>query len=140
MSTIDIALPRVQTNEGFRARKYTDTRGHITIGYGFNIDAGISRAAAAALLQAQLTELDSLLSEYSWYEDASEVRRSVLLELAFNMGLAGLLGFHKMLQAASGQDWMSAGMQLRQSAWFDEVGERGPQLVGLLMHDGEAAS
>ena len=108
MSAVDVALPRLRQEEGFRATLYVDTEGHKTIGYGLNIDAGISQRVAAAALQTQLEELHEALSKYPWYAPLDPVRQSVLLDVAFNDGLAGLLHFPHMLAAISRQDWASA--------------------------------
>lgn len=108
MNAIDIALPRLQTEEGFRALPYEDTNGFTTIGYGFNIDAGIGRAEAAALLAAQLQSRDTTLAAYPWYSGLDPARKSVLLDMAFNLGLAGLLRFPNLLLALQGQDWVKA--------------------------------
>jgi lysozyme len=111
MSAISVALPRLQTEEGFRATVYTDTTGHATIGYGFNVDAGISKSAAAMLLSAQLAELDNALQRYPWYANAGDVRGSVFLDVAFNEGLHGLLHFPTMIHYASVGDWVNAAAQ-----------------------------
>ncbi len=108
MSAVDVALPRLRQEEGFRATLYVDTEGHKTIGYGLNIDAGVSQRVAAAALQAQLEEIHEALSQYPWYAPLDPVRQSVLLDMAFNNGLAGLLHFPHMLAAISRQDWPSA--------------------------------
>lgn len=108
MSAIDMALGRVKLEEGFRATLYRDTQGHQTIGYGLNVDAGISEHVAAATLQAQLEELQAALNKYPWYAPLDPVRQSVLLDIAFNNGLAGLLHFPHMLAAISHQDWGNA--------------------------------
>lgn len=108
MNAIDIALPRLRQEEGFRATLYVDTEGHKTIGYGLNIDAGISQRVAAAALQARLEELQEALTKYPWYAPMDSVRQSVLLDIAFNNGLAGLLHFPHMLAAISRQDWASS--------------------------------
>jgi lysozyme len=113
MSTVDIALPRLQTEEGFRGAVYRDTEGHQTIGYGFNIDAGISRTAAAALLRAQAQELDSALNAYAWYSGLDAVRQSVCLDIAFNAGLGGLLKFPHMIAALENKDWQTAAEECR---------------------------
>ena len=113
MSTVDIALPRLQTEEGFRGAVYRDTEGHQTIGYGFNIDAGISRSAAAALLRAQVQELDSALNAYAWYSGLDAVRQSVCLDIAFNAGLGGLLKFPHMIAALENKDWQTAAEECR---------------------------
>ncbi len=62
MSAIDIAIARLKSEEGFRATKYVDTVGKTTIGYGFNVDAGITHNAAAALLSAQVQDAATDLS------------------------------------------------------------------------------
>lgn len=113
MSAIDIALPRLETEEGFRTLVYKDTRGHSTIGYGCNLDAGISKYAAGALLRAQITELDAAMAGFPWYINASDVRRSVFIDMAFNLGLHGLLGFPHMLSAAAQNDWATAAAECK---------------------------
>jgi lysozyme len=111
VSAVSTALPRLQTEEGFRAKAYTDIVGHMTIGYGFDVDAGISKNAAAMLLSAQLAELDNALQQYPWYANAGDVRASVFLDIAFNAGLHGLLGYPSMIHYASVGDWVNAAAQ-----------------------------
>jgi lysozyme len=111
MTAVSVALPRLQTEEGFRSLPYTDTTGHVTIGYGFNVDAGISKNAAAMLLSAQLAELDNSLRQYAWYAGAGDVRGSVFLDIAYNEGLHGLLNFPHMIAAAAAEDWSGAAEQ-----------------------------
>lgn len=113
MSAIDLALPRLETEEGFRALVYKDTQGHATLGYGFNLDAGISKYAAAALLRAQITELDAAMAGFPWYVNANDVRRSVFIDMAFNGGLHGLLSFPHMLAAAAQNDWATAASECK---------------------------
>jgi GH24 family phage-related lysozyme (muramidase) len=108
VTAIDSALPRLKTEEGFRARAYRDTEGHTTIGYGWNIDAGITPRAAAALLQAQLEELHDTLMTYAWYAGLDPVREGVCLDIAINDGLHGLLAFPNMIAALARKDWISA--------------------------------
>jgi lysozyme len=111
VSAVTVALPRLKTEEGFRATAYADTAGHTTIGYGFNVDAGISKNSAAMLLGAQLAELDNALQAYSWYTDAGDTRASVFLDMAFNDGLHGLLSYPSMIHFASIGDWVNAAAQ-----------------------------
>lgn len=101
---VSIAVARLCTEEGFRAQKYADTDGHTTIGYGFNVEAGISKRAAAALLLEQVEELNDQLSKFAWY-DCESPRQSVFLDIAFNDGLHGLLAFPNMIAAAERKDW-----------------------------------
>lgn len=109
MTAIDSALARLKTEEGFRAKAYRDTEGHMTVGYGFNLDAGISPRAAAALLQAQLEELHDTLVTDRWYANLDPVRQSVCLDIAFNAGLHELLyDFPRMTSALNRHDWITA--------------------------------
>lgn len=115
MSAVDIAIPRLKINEGFRANAYLDTTGHRTIGYGFNLDAGITQTAAEALLRAQAEDIAQTLSGYWWASGLDDARLSVLIEVAFNVGVAGLLHFVKCLTAIGHQDWLNAAGELLNS-------------------------
>jgi lysozyme len=113
MSAITEAAARLQTEEGFRSLPYKDTRGNLTVGYGWNISAGLTKYAAAALLTAQVMELDATLVGYPWYKAASDIRKSVFIDIAFNDGLSGLLHFPLMLAAAARDDWEGAAAQCK---------------------------
>jgi lysozyme len=113
MSAIDIVIPRLQTEEGFRAAAYKDREGHLTIGYGFNVDAGITRTAALALMRTQVQELDIALNGYVWYSGLDAVRQSVCLDIGFNDGLPGLLKFPHMIVALANKDWQTAADECR---------------------------
>ena len=125
-------LSRVMASEGFRNMPYRDSRGFLTVGYGANLDAGLSRYAAGALCQAQLDEARSEIQGYPWYQACDPPRQDVLTELCFNMGLAKLQTFHKMLNFLISQDWNSAADELQNSAWFGQVGVRAPPLVAII--------
>ena len=134
MSAIDLAIPRLQADEGFRAIKYTDTTGHETIGYGFNISAGISQSAALALLTAQATELAAQLQSFRAFQGLDDVRASVLIELAFNLGVNGLSGFSQMLNALASGDWQTAHDQLLESQAARQLPARYALLANLLLN------
>ena len=87
---------------------YKDAYGNMTIGYGFNINAGITQPEAQALLVAQVNERDTALRAYSWYQALDPARQSVCLDIAINAGLHGLLSFGKMITALTAQDWETA--------------------------------
>lgn len=105
MSAVEFALPRLQTEEGFRASAYRDINGKLTIGYGFNVDAGISAFAASALLVAQATERHRELLRFPWYAKLDEPRQSALLDIAFNTGVSGLLHFPHLIAALELGNW-----------------------------------
>lgn len=108
MSAIDIAEARAEPSEGFRSMKYLDTRGNESIGIGFNIGAGISLRAARALFREQLAERADALAGFWWAKGLDDARMSVVIEIAFNSGLNGLLHFPKMLAAIGAKNWQTA--------------------------------
>ena len=97
-------------DEGVVLEPYRDTIGHLTIGVGRNLDANpltpaeievighdarrspITRQQAAYLLGADIKRVMSGLDKtLPWWDDLDEVRRRVLVNMAFNLGVAGLL-------------------------------------------------
>lgn len=108
IDAVERTFQRAKAEEGFRARAYKDTRGNSTIGFGFNIDAGITPRAAAALLREQLQEAHEKLLKLPWYTALDAVRQSACLDIDFNEGEGGLLRFPHMIAALSRQDWASA--------------------------------
>ena len=113
IDAVRIAWPRLKLEEGFRSHPYTDTGGHTTVGYGFNLDAGITMRAAEALLLAQAQEIHEALLQLSWYAALDPVRQSVCLDIAFNAGEGGLLKFPHMIAALARQDWPTASTECR---------------------------
>lgn len=110
MNAIDLALPRLKTEEGFRAHPYKDTQGHLTVAYGCNLDEGISPFAGAALLAAQAQERYDRLMRLPWYAALDPMRQSVCLDVDFN---GGLLSFPHMIAALAKGDWATAAAECK---------------------------
>ena len=89
--------------EGEVLTEYKDHLGYSTIGVGRLIDkrkgGGITAEESAYLLgndiQKRMTELERKLP---WITSLDEARRGVLLSMAFQMGVDGLLGFKNTLE------------------------------------------
>jgi GH24 family phage-related lysozyme (muramidase) len=112
MSAVDLAVPRLKLEEGFRSRLYKDTQGHQSIGFGFDVDAGITPYEAEELLRAQVQARHEALESYAWYLSLDEPRQTVLIDISFNAGLHGLVdGFPKMIEAVSRRAWTEAAAQ-----------------------------
>jgi lysozyme len=115
---------------GFRSKPYRDSRGFLTIGYGRCLDTeGITMAEGEYLLDNDIRSKSAeLLTVLSWVADLDEVRRGVLENMAYNLGVQGLLGFHKMLAAMQKGDWATAAIEALNSEWAQQVGSRAYRL------------
>lgn len=125
-------LQLLKQEEGFRAFPYRDTRGFLTIGYGTNLDAGITEEQASALLEIQIRYLSGRLSYFEWYVSLDPVRRSVIENMAYNMGVDGVLGFREMIASIEARDWRGAAAQMLNSIWAQQVGERAVVLARIM--------
>ena len=127
---------QLMRDEGFRAKPYTDSTGHVSIGYGRNLAAkGISRAEAAFMLEHDITEARAEVdANLAWSGALDDARRDVLVNMAFNMGIgawggAGLLGFVAMLTACERGDYDRASAEMMDSTWATQVGPRAHRLA-----------
>ena len=107
---IDIVCDRLKAEEAFRAFPYNDATGErvtcrpggfLTWLYGLNLEIAATEEFADAVMSWYCDGLDEDLSAYDWYRDLGDVRKSVLLDMAFNVGVEGLLGFTEMIAALS---------------------------------------
>lgn len=119
--------------EGFSVLPYTCPTGHTTIGYGHNLENGISKEAAEFILQQDLDAAQTAVSRrFGWWKKLNEVRQFVLLDMCFNMGLAKLCTFKKMLTALQRGDYDAASMEMLESQWAGQVGLRAKELAKMM--------
>jgi lysozyme len=123
---------RLKVEEGFSAKPYQDSKGVWTIGYGTNITL-ISRDEAEWLLHNRLSlAADALLAALPWAEALDDARLRVLVDMAYNMGVARLLEFHNTLAAVQRHDWQAAHDGMLASQWAKDVGRRATQLADMM--------
>jgi lysozyme len=134
----DELVNSIKTHEGSNMRgnnthvSYTDTVGVLTIGYGHNLDRGISEEVAEFIL---VEDIGTAVQEVNDYLDAGTAaalhgaRLDVLYEMAFNMGLPRLKKFTKMWQAIFVHDWDVAAVEMLDSKWARQVGQRSATLA-----------
>ena len=131
--------------EGGRHVAYRCPAGTLTIGWGHNLEAkpvrglgpgsSLSDAEAESLLRADLAELAARLDlRLAWWRGLGPARAAVLLNMAFNLGLAGLLGFKRMLAAARAQRFEEAAAEMLDSRWASQVGRRAHELAAQMRH------
>ena len=118
-------------HENGRHLPYRDSLGFLTIGYGRCLDRiGISETEAAFLLDNDIKSAEeAVTANIVGLEGLDAVRRAVLVNMSFNLGIAGLLGFRRFLAALRAADWARAAEEMLASRWHEQVGPRAERLA-----------
>ena len=127
-------------HEGLKLKPYRDTVGKLTIGVGRNLDdLGLTENEARYLLENDLgrirCELDDALP---WWRALDHPRQTVLLNMAFNMGVPRLLTFTKFLHALAHGEYQTAAGEMLDSLWAKQVHRRAVELASLMQSPVEA--
>lgn len=121
---------QLKRHEGLRLKPYTDTVGKLTLGIGRNLeDKGIIETEALSMLSNDVDEFFSKLSKrLDWFCDLDDARQNVLVNMAFNLGVGGLLTFKNTLSLIENGDHSSASEEMLNSKWAKQVGRRAVEL------------
>lgn len=142
----------LKRHEGFEAKAYLCPVGAKTIGYGYNLDAnplklnarviadfcknGLCEEEATLLLTNEVNRLKGLLSaELNFWQQLNDARQAVLLNMAYNLGIKGLMKFTRTLALIEQGDYASAASQMLNSRWAKQVKGRAIEL-SLVMKTG----
>lgn len=128
-------------HEGRRLKPYVDTVGKLTIGVGRNLtDRGISLSESNVLLHNDIDVVIHQLNEkLPWWKKMNRVRRLVLADMCFNLGIGRLLLFENTLAAMRRGDYELAATEMLSSKWAKQVGSRATRLSEM-MRTGEEIS
>lgn len=134
---LDAVTADLRRDEGEVLRPYKDTVGKLTIGVGRNLDdVGISADESAYLLRNDIRKvIDGLDDKLPWWRSLSLNRQRVVVSMAFNLGMGGLLTFKNTLAAMKAGDYPRAAAGMLDSKWRVQVGNRAVRLSNL-MRDG----
>jgi lysozyme len=118
----DILEPRLREHEGVRFMPYRDSKGLLTIGVGRCLETkGLSAKEVDYLLDNDMVDsVMSVVRSIPWAQDLDEDRFSVLAEMAFQMGIGGLLGFKVFLELLKVGYYEKAADEMLDSKWAKE--------------------
>jgi lysozyme len=144
----------IRRHEGLRLTAYKDSVGKLTVGYGFNLDAGdakaicnvlkldydairngaaITEAQAEAILDLQLGMVNAQAKTlFPNFQAMPADVQSVVQDVIFNVGLGKFLTFVHTIDSLRAGDWQGAADNLQDSLWFKQTGSRGIEDVALL--------
>lgn len=137
-------LAQLERHEGLRLAAYLDTLGILTIGIGHNCRAhpvhGVAKVGdkitpeqARKLFEKDVAKFEEglrLALPWTWeLVKTSPPRYAVLVNMAFNMGLRGLLEFKNTLSFVEAKQFRLAASHMLQSKWARQVGARAKELA-----------
>lgn len=133
----DRLMESLESHEGVQLHPYRDTQNLITIGIGRCLDRnGISLQEAYYLANNDIDKcLRAAQANCDFFETLSDVRQNVCIEMIFQLGIYGFLGFRKMLSAMRRGDWHGAAVEGLDSDWHNETPGRCEALMKMLETD-----
>lgn len=153
----DYGVPATKQYEGFRDTVYKDTEGNPTIGYGFNLnDPNMRQMIPADVISGQRPlardEADRIfIPRYNQaareaftylgrdnFMKLDPERQAIIVDMAYNMGFDKLSGFKALKQAITDGDYIKAASEMKNSKWYDQVGNRSKEHVLKFMGDTNA--
>jgi lysozyme len=124
-------------HEGRVEHAYQDSLGYWTVGVGHLIDKAkgghLPEHIIDLLLDYDIAKhSDELYEALPWVSRLDEVRRAVLVDMAFNLGIRGLLGFRNTLNAVHDARYADAADGMMASKWAKQVGRRASRLATMM--------
>lgn len=118
------------------AYAYQDHLGFWTIATGRLVHrgrGGLTDEECDYLLANDIKKFEAGLdSSIPWWRSLDPVRQRVLLDMAFNLGIQGLLGFRNTLAFVRSKDYDSASKNMLLSKWAQQVGPRAVTLSEMM--------
>lgn len=146
MINMNEAVQRLAMHEGIRLHPYRCTKGRLTIGIGRNLDNnpitaeeervvgdwqhGITKEAAFYLLRHDIDRVEDECSRLiPFWQSLDDERQYALLDMAFNLGIYGLLKFKKMLAFIGVGNYRQAAVECLASKYAQDVGQRAKRIA-----------
>lgn len=112
-------------------------KGYLTIGVGILIDSrrggGITQEESRYLLRNRIaSKMADLDKHLPWWRQLSDARQRVLINMCFNLGINGLIGFVHTLESIRTGQYEIAAQQMLESEWARQVGDRAKRLAAMM--------
>ena len=125
----------LKNDEGWVPHAYQDHLGFWTLGYGFLIDqrrnGRIPQPVADYWLNWEIDRIWERLSEaLPWFDDLPEQVQRALVNMAYQMGVSGLLGFRQTLALLADGKYAEAADQAMRSRWAEQTPSRAQRVAG----------
>jgi lysozyme len=127
-------IRQLRGDEGVIPHAYPDHLGYLTIGVGRLIDkrkgGGLRPDEISYLLNNDIDDrIEQLTRRIPWFQNLDDARRGVLLNMSFQMGVDGLLGFANTLELVRQGKYENAAHAMGQSLWAKQTPERAKRMA-----------
>ncbi len=128
----------LKADEGMRLTVYADSFGNATVGIGHKVIPADHLAIGATITQAECDAFFALdvnralaacLHRIPGFVLLPDVAQEVLVNMAFQLGIGGLLSFRHLLDAIQQRHWNAAALAGRQSLWHQQTPARCERLM-----------
>jgi len=143
------ALKSIEIHESFEPKPYIDPLAHEkipadefaiikknwhllvpTFGFGFTY---ITQKEAEIILQGRINQITTDLHMQEWsFRDLPRSIKNVLVEMGFQLGLEGVIGFKKMWIAFEHDNYKEAAAEMRNSLWYKQTTNRAEELARIV--------
>jgi len=132
----------VIANEGWKTKPYKDSRGLWTVGVGHLIGNGktlpkewdreLTNEEVRQLFEKDFDEHLKQAQKTPGWDKANEAGRAGLIDLTYNMGGYWYTKFKKAAAFLKDGNFKDAALELKNSAWYKQVGGRAPVTISLI--------
>lgn len=116
----------IKQEEGFSGTVYRCTEGFDTVGYGSRMP--ITKEEAELLLEYRLKAMKAQLTGYLYDIDIKDEAWDILFNMAYQLGVKGVLNFKNMIKALKDNDYKEASIQMLDSLWAKQTPNRAKRL------------
>lgn len=147
----------LRTDEGLKLGLYKDTEGFWTIGIGHlvtknlsfevakaELDKLVGRPASGNITMAEAESIfnkdvskaisgiqsNSVLSPV--FNGLDDIRQAALINMVFQMGVAGVAGFSNSLKLIQAKSWDEAATNLAKSRWYTQTTNRAKRVISTM--------
>jgi len=118
----DDLIESIKRHEGFRGDVYKDHLGNDTVGFGTLMP--LSEKEAKVLLIMRLEPMiKELQKKKPYFKQLPSEVQDVLIEMAYQMGVNGLMGFKNMWAFISEFEFIKASVEMLDSKWYRQMHE-----------------
>lgn len=132
--TYDEVVDMIKRHEGFSEKLYLDTVGVLTGGWGHAFFVGdyIPFYIWEKILWLDIKKAYDDLEKLKLNDDLDEVRKAVIVDMLFNLGLTNFLKFKKLIAALRNKDYEEAAKEMENSKWAKQVKSRATELIKMM--------